>query len=224
MPLALVAVAGVAGAAIAADAAGDAADQQSESAQEGIDVQNSQFEQVQELLSPYVDAGESTLASQLDILGANGQQAQQSALSGIENSSQFNDIVRQGENSILQNASATGGLRGGNTQTALAQFRPQMLSQLIDQQYARLGGVTSMGQNAAAGVGNAGMQTGNNVSNLIQQQGAAQAGGSIAQGNAIQGGINNIAGGIGAYQGYQQPAVVPTAPVLGGQAPQVWDF
>jgi len=79
----------------------------------------------------------------------------------------------------------------------LAQFRPQVLSSLIEQQYNRLGGLSSMGQNAAAGVGNAGMQTGNNISNLLQQQGAAQAGGALATGQAW----GNVLGGIGQYAG-----------------------
>jgi hypothetical protein len=62
-----------------------------------------------------------------------------------------------------QTPRATGGLRGGNVQAALGQFQPQLLAQLIDQQYSRLGGLTSIGQNAAAGVGNAGMSTGNSI-------------------------------------------------------------
>jgi hypothetical protein len=114
-------------------------------------------------------------------------------------------LTRQGEEAILQQASATGGLRGGNTQGALAQFRPQVLSSLINQQYGRLGGLTSMGQNAAVGVGNAGMQTGQNISGLYGQQGAAAAGSALAQGQAfgnVMGGISQYAGGIasGAFQ------------------------
>ena len=90
---------------------------------------------------------------------------------------------------MLQNASATGGLRGGNIQGALAQYRPAMLTNAINQQYANLGGLTQMGQNSAAGVGSSGMTSANNVASLLAQQGAASAGGVLggakAYGNAL---------------------------------------
>jgi hypothetical protein len=54
-----------------------------------------------------------------------------------------------------------------------------MLQQALEQQYSRLGGLTSLGQQSAARVGTAGMETGVNVGNLLQQQGAAQAGGAL---------------------------------------------
>jgi hypothetical protein len=83
------------------------------------------------------------------------------------------------------------GLRGGNIQAALAQFRPQLLSSLIEQQYGRLGGMTTLGQRSAAGVGAAGMETGSNISNLLAQQGAARAGGELGEAKAY-GQILNI--------------------------------
>jgi len=55
---------------------------------------------------------------------------------------------------------------------------------LIEQQYGRLGGMTALGQQSAAGVGAAGQQTGVNVANLLGQQGAAQAGGELGQAKA----------------------------------------
>ncbi len=186
---------------IASDSASNASDAQSASAQAGIDAQNAQFERVQQLLLPYNQAGTGALAQQQNLIGLNGNDAQQQSINGIQNSPLFGQMLQQGNNNILQNASATGGLRGGNTQAALAQFAPQLLSQMIDQQYSRLGGMTSLGQNAAAGVGNAGMQTGNAVSNLLQQQGAAQAGNALAQGRAQAGIANGISSGIGAFAG-----------------------
>lgn len=205
MVAAIVGVASVAGAVYSsdqqADAASDAANQQAQSAQNGINAQNDRYAQVQRLLSPYVTAGNSALAAQQNLLGVNGNDAQRAAIDQIQNSSQFNALAAQGENGILQNASATGGLRGGNVQGALGQFRPALLSSLIDQQYSRLGGLTSVGQNAAAGVGNAGMQTGNQVTSLLQQQGAALAGGSLAQGRQQAGYANAFSNGLGVFGG-----------------------
>jgi hypothetical protein len=69
-------------------------------------------------------------------------------------------------------------------QQALAQFRPQVLNQLIEEQYGRLGGMTQLGQRSAAGVGAAGMETGTNIANLLSQQGSALAGGELGQAKA----------------------------------------
>jgi hypothetical protein len=184
-----------------AGAAEDAANAQSASAAAGIAEQRRQFDAVQKLLSPYVDAGNKGLAGQLDLTGVNGPDAQSAAIKALQGSPQFKSLLDQGTNSILQNASATGGLRGGNTQGALAQFSPALLAQTINDQYSRLGGITSLGQNAAAGVGNAGMQTGSAVSALLQQQGAAQAGNALAQGRQAAGIANSVTSGIGAYAG-----------------------
>lgn len=136
--------------------------------------------------------------SQAGMGSADEQQA--AAIAKFENSPYFQAIVKQSEDAMLQNASATGGLRGGNTQDALSKNRPILLQGLIDKQLANLAGLTSQGQNAAAGVGNAGIQTGQLVGNAIGQGGAATAGGILGQSNANIGALGNI-GGLFASQG-----------------------
>lgn len=178
----------------ASKAAGKAADAQSRAADAQIAESQRQFDQIQALLQPYTDAGYRGLTGQQDLLGVNGAEAQQKAISALESSPTMQALTQQGETSILQNASATGGLRGGNVQAALAQFRPQLLSQLIQQQYSNLGGLVSVGQNAAAGVGNAGQNSSNQIIGALGQQGASQAGAALAQGQAQAGMWNNIAG------------------------------
>lgn len=202
-----VAVAGatLVGGAISADAqrsAGNkAADAQSAASEAGIAEQRRQFDAVQKLLSPYVTAGTDALTAQQNLIGLGGQAAQQQAVDAIQNSAAFQAQLKQGTTSILQNASATGGLRGGNTQAALAQFSPALLAQAINDQYAKLGGITSLGQNSAALTGNAGMQTGNSIADLLQQQGAAQAGAALSSGRAGATLGNSLAGGVGTYFG-----------------------
>lgn len=221
MPWAAAAVVGGAliGAYATSEAADTAADAQKSSADRAIGEQRRQFDAVQKLLAPYSNAAVSqdgksgSLIAQQDLLGLNGRDAQQAAIKNIQDSAQFGELYRQGESAILQNAAATGGLRGGNVQAALAQFRPQLLNQLINEQYTKLGGITSIGQNAAAGQGNAGMQSAAGISALMQQQGAAQAGRAMAQGQAwgnmgsalaqaggIYAGSNSGSGGLTAQQ------------------------
>lgn len=184
-----------------ADAAKSAANTQAGAAQAGIAENQRQFDAVQKLLAPYVTAGTGALGAQQDLLGIgpNGAQGQQAAINAIQASPAYTSALAAGNRNILANGSATGGLRGGNTQAALGQFAPQLLAQIIQQQYGNLGGMTSIGQNAAAGVGNAGMQTGNTVASLLQQQGAAQAGGALGQAAGYSNMLNSFTNGLGMY-------------------------
>lgn len=179
-------IGGFTGATQQGKAAEKAGQLQAEYAGKGIDEQRRQFDALTQLLSPYVSSGSSAMTQQRNILGLNGASDQQAAISAIANSPLLQQLMQQGETGILQNASATGGLRGGNLQGALAQFRPSMLQQAIDQQYSRLGGLTAMGQASAAGQGAQGMSLASNVGNLLSNQGAALAGGIIGQGNTAR--------------------------------------
>jgi hypothetical protein len=167
-----------------ASAAGDAAAIQAGAAEEGVAEQRRQFDSLQALLKPYTEAGLPALEQQQALIGLRGPEEERAAIERISGGERFQEITRQGEEAILSRASATGGLRGGNVQQALAQFRPQVLNQLIEEQYGRLGGMTTLGQRSAAGVGAAGMDTGVNVSNLLAQQGAARAGGELGEARA----------------------------------------
>lgn len=184
-----------------AGAAADASDAQVASSNADIAQRQRQFEAVQKLLQPYVDAGTGALGKQQDLIGIKGAGPQQAAITALQQSPQYTSMLKAGENSILSNASATGGLRGGNTQAALAQFSPSLLAQVINDQYSKLGGLTSIGQNAAAGVGNAGMTTANGVGAALQQQGAAIAGGDLAAGKAQAAMWNAPFQALGAYYG-----------------------
>lgn len=209
-----------------ADAASSAAAAQTQASEAGIAEQRRQFDKVQELLKPYVEAGTGAieglepfaaagvpaLQAQQALLGLAGPEAQRQAIQQLSTSPQMQALVEQGENALLQRASATGGLRGGNVQAALAQFRPQLLSELIGQQYSRLGGLTALGQEttsnlarlgqaSAAGTGAAAQESGANIASLLAQQGAAQAGAQMAQGKAFASIPAAISGGLGIFSG-----------------------
>lgn len=183
------------------EAAATASGSQMQSTAMSVAEQHRQFDEIQKLFKPYIDAGKGALTSQQDLIGINGVDKQQSATNALLGSYQFNSLVNQGENAILQNASATGGLRGGNVQAALAQFRPQILSQMIESQFGKLGSISGMGQASAAGEANLGQATGNNISALYGQQGQALAGQALASGQAqanLWGNIgSSVSGGIG---------------------------
>jgi len=208
-------------------AAKTASGAQTRAAEQSIAEQRRQFDAVQQLMAPYVQSGTTALSRYNALTGLSGEEAQQTLINQSTSGAEYGSLVRQGEEAILQSASATGGLRGGNTQSALARFRPEILSSLIRDEYSRLGGMVSMGQNAAAGVGNAGMQTGQNISNQYGQIGQAQAGAALARGQATANMWGNIAGsigltaglgGFGGVPGTPTPSAGPlhTGPMVGG--------
>jgi len=166
---------------------------QYDAAMAGVDETRAARDEMRTLLQPYTEAGGPALQAQMAALGLAGPEAQQEYVTQQESSPFFQSMVQQGENAILQNASATGGLRGGNVQGALEQFRPQLLNQFLEQQYGRLGGMTQLGQRSAAGVGAAGMDASGNISTLLGQGGAAKAGSALAQGQMY----GNILGSVG---------------------------
>ncbi len=131
------------------------------------------------------------------LLGLRGDEEQANAISSIESGAEFRSLTQQGEEAILANASATGGLRGGDVQGALAQFRPALLQNLIGQRLNRLGTLTQVGQASAARTGAGNLQTGTNISNILQAQGTNQANLALARGQNqanLFGELGNFAG------------------------------
>jgi hypothetical protein len=210
---------GITGAKQAGQAAERAGQLQSQMYGRGIDEQQRQFNKLIELMSPYVSqgtealkrlqpyeqAGTQAFGQQQALIGLQGPDAQKKAMAGFETSPLFQSLTQQGENAILQNASATGGLRGGNVQGALSQFRPQVLNQLIEQQYGRLGGLAgtglgvtqdifSRGQASAAGQAQQGMGMASNIGNLLANQGQALGQGMIARGNVARNTFGDLVG------------------------------
>lgn len=158
-------------------------------------------------LGEYQQAGTDALSMQRALAGLDGPEAQAAAQNQIANSPAFAERYKQAEMALLQNQSATGALRGGDTQGALAQLRPAILDQLINEQYGRLGGLAGAGQGAAGGLAQLGqgaaagqaatsIQGAGMMSNTLNQLGASNATSYIAQGQAWNQGIQNAAGGI----------------------------
>ena len=195
--------------------------QQGVSSQAAIDEQRRQFDAVQKILQPFVAAGGGALGAyapyqaagagalptlqqfaaggvpafeqQQALAGLRGPEAERAAIERISGGEQFKALEQQGRQSLLSSASATGGLRGGNLQGALAQFSPALLSNLIEKQYGRLGGLAAtggtvaqnlatagmgatgelarIGQASAAGVGSAGTAAGTNIGNIYGAEG-----------------------------------------------------
>lgn len=186
--------------------ASKAAKIQADAYKQGLAQQQAQWNQTQANLSPFLNLGTSAVNPLGNLVGVNGNTAQQAAIDSLQNGPLFSSLVRNGENSILANAAATGGLRGGNTQNSLANFRSDTLAQVIQQQLGNLGGLVNTGVGAANSLGSFGQANANASSNLLGQIGNAQAAGAAAPYSAFQnalggvlssGVLNGIGGGGG---------------------------
>lgn len=193
------ALAGVAGSVIGGQSAKSAASTQRDASLAGIAEQRRQFDETKALLEPFISAGESALGDQLALAGLGGDGAYNAVIRRIQAGPEYQAMVQSGEDAILANASATGNLRGGNTQEALAKFRPEVLAQLMNTQYSRLGGLSGMGQASATGQAGHGAAMAGNVANLQQQAGAAVAGGQLAQGQMYQNVLGSLTQGAGMF-------------------------
>ena len=185
-----------------ARAAKKAAAQQVAMAQAGIDYGKQNYSYITKLLEPFITGGTEAFGAQGDILGLNGKNAENMAIEDIQNSPYYMTTAKQGEDAILQNASATGGLRGGNTEGALAQFRPALLQQFIQQHLDNLSGLTDTGVKTADVQTQAAGNVSKLIADLLGQQGAAQAGGTIAAGNRSSNGFQNAFGVAGTVAGF----------------------
>lgn len=165
---------------------------QIEAAEKGIVEQRRQFDLTRSDYAPYLASGVSGLADLGDLIGINGADAQSAGLVGIQNSPALASIIRNGEEAILANASATGGLRGGNIQRGLADFRSDSFVDQLNQQISRLAGLAGLGQGATDSVSAFGANTANNVTDLLGQQGQARANGLLARGGINASLWNNV--------------------------------
>lgn len=177
-------------------AAKKAAEAQQAAAQQGIDAVSSQNALTQQNLAPYLQTGTKALGAQSDLLGLNGTGVQGSAIDALRASPLFQSLFGNGQEAILNNASATGGLRGGNTQRSLADFGADTLAKTIESQLAALGGLSGQGFNAATNSGQFGAQSADQIAQLLGNKGAAKAGGILGAAAANQelyGHLGNLA-------------------------------
>lgn len=149
--------------------------------------------------------------------GMTGEEAQSAAIEKVAQSPLLQELMAQGETGLLQNVAATGGLRGGRTQAALAQFRPAMLQSEIDKLYSRLSGISGIGQQSilASPTTSPGAiptySAQSQIPSLLTQQGAATAGNILSQAQAQQDLYGNIGKTVGwGLEKYSQGGFFPS--------------
>lgn len=158
---------------------------QNDAALKGIAESARQYDTTRADFAPYQEAGRNALARFGDLLGLNGADTQQAQIDLLRQTPLYQSLYRNGENAVLANASATGGLRGGNTQHSLYNLGEDTLSALIERQLAGYRGLVDVGSGATTNVAGFGAQA-VGEQNDLRNQGAA----ALAQAKLIRGGIN----------------------------------
>lgn len=186
MPWAVAAAAITAGAGIYS--ASEGASAQEDAANKAIAGQqeNRQFSQdfAEKQFKPYLDSGTDALGSLKTLMGGG-----QGSLDFLRNMPGYQFQMDQGEEAVLNSASARGGVAGGNTLRELTKFGQGLADQSIWKYIAQLTQQAQMGQNAAGTVtgdvlGVSGNTT-NNIGNVDLQKGNVGAAQSVSTGTSI---------------------------------------
>lgn len=187
-----------------------AAEVQAQASREAVAEQRRQFAITQENLRPLIDQLDPAVQQESALLGLAGTSAQQQALSDFALSPGQQFLRDQGEQALLRNQAAIGGLGGGNVRQSLVQQGQGFASQALAEQLNRLANIRTGGQSAVIGQGQLGAQAAGQIGSTIQQGAAAQASGILAgsaQPSAIQSALSGAAGGVAA--GSKIGSIVP---------------
>ncbi len=151
-------ITGVEGAQDAANQAAGIQQGAAQTAEQGI---NRRFDITQETLRPSIEAGDLARQQQQALLGLSGQEAQQTAFAGLQESPGQQFLRNRAQKNLVRNASAIGGLGGGNVRSALVEQGTGFAAQDLQNQFGRLGQLAGQGQAAATSTGQFGSQAAN---------------------------------------------------------------
>ena len=179
---AVAAVGAVGGAEIAAGATNSAASKAA-NAQEWSLLQQESVEQ------PYMDLGTSAISQYKNLLGI-GSGGTAGELTALQKTPGYEFTKSQGEQGILNAASAAGGV-SGNTLTALDQYNTGLADQTYEQALQNAQSAVTIGQNAASNTGSAIANTGNNLSSIATNQGNNLANIGIGEAAGISNAVGN---------------------------------
>lgn len=171
----------------AADASMDAAKIQAASSDKALKQQSKFLKKMRKDFAPYRAIGKNQLAGLNNLV--NNPAAQ---LDYIQNNPFFSALADDAQNRLLNIQAASGRLGTGDTPAALQNQLLLLGNDLLQQGIGNKFNLANMGQNAAGMTGNAMMNVGNNMSELITGKGNALAAGQVGAANARAAGASNL--------------------------------
>ena len=197
-----VGVAGVAAAAGTAYAGHEAAGATRDASNAAVAEQQSALQQQAELSAPYRAVGQDAIGQYEALLGTGPGSNAQTIQQALANTPGYQFTQQQGQQGILNAASASGGV-SGNTLTALDRYNTDLADQTYQNALHNAQGAVGMGQAAAAGQAQNVGQAASNISSTLVNQGNNIAnidiGTAAGISKAIGGTANNVIE-IGALQ------------------------
>lgn len=148
----------------------------------GIALQNHQYEQTRSDYQPAMQVGTAAIGGLGDLAGINGADKQKAGIAGLHEGPLYSSLFNNGREALLQNASASGGLRGGNFERASMDFGADTLAQVYQQQMQSLGGLAGLGLGATGSVAGFGAHTADANTGLLGNIGQAQAANYLTKG------------------------------------------
>lgn len=167
---------------------------QTDALNRATDIGNQQFQQTRQDYMPYTVAGTQAIGHYGDLVGNNGADAQGLAVQGLKADPFFQQNLTDANTNLLQTASATGGVRGGNTAGAVGQLSPQLLQAYYQNALQGYGGLAQMGLGATGNVANFGAANAQNAGQNAIGIGNAQASNYLTKGGINAAMFNNIGG------------------------------
>jgi len=149
------------------------------------------FATTQKNLAPFIGAGGAAIPNLQNLLG-NGPQGAAGEEQALAATPGYQFQLGQGLQGILSNATATGGVGGGNTLKALMGYGQGLADQTYQQSVGNQMGLAQLGENAAAGQGGISANVGGQIGQNIIGAGNVQSAGLVGAGSAAQGGIQNF--------------------------------
>ncbi len=217
MPLGAVGWGMVAAAAIGGGAAMASSSKQAHAANNATNLQGQINDKNQANLSPYMQQGVGANYRLSDLLGTSGNTGSEgygSLTSQFTPQDYLNNrdpgygfTLQQGQMALQNSQAADSGVLSGSALKGLIGYNQGMAATGYQNAYnrwfnnnnatyTRLSGLASLGENAAAGAGNVGVQAGANMANTMTGAANASAAGTVGAANAVTGSINN---GLGYY-------------------------
>lgn len=190
-----------------ARASKEASESQMQMTQMGIAEQRRQYDQTRADQMPWMEAGKNALTELVAKVKAGPGE--------FTKSPGYDFRLAEGEKALTRNAAATGGTQSGRTMKALTKYGQDYATNDYDnflrRYYESLNpyqALSGTGQTTAASIGQAGGNSANTISALLNAQGNAKATGIMNASNAmtsgINSGMNNLA--TGAYMAWKNGA------------------
>lgn len=189
----------IGGAVISGNAANSAAKTQANAANQAAATQLKMYEQTRADLSPFMSAGTGALSQLANIFGfgpgGKGTPNASAALSQLTQMPGYQFGLDQGVQALDRSAASKGLVLSGAQLKDAQQFGQGYAQQQAWAPYvSELNSITGLGENAAAGVGNAGVTTGQGVANSQLAAGQATASGQVAGANQLTSALGQLTG------------------------------